>query len=102
MRAAHEKRPVTDFPRPTNVVVVKIDPATGLLARPDQEDAIEEEFLDGTAPNEVASLDGGVEAGAIDGDGGLAFDPEAVQAGSIPAGAQAAAPRRPTPGRRRR
>lgn len=63
MKRAHEGKPPTDFPRPPGVEVAKIDPATGLLARPDQEDAVTEYFLSGTEPSEVASLDGGVEGG---------------------------------------
>lgn len=59
MKAAHEGRPVTDFPRPSGIVTVSIDPATGLLAYPGQSDAVEEEFLDGTAPVEMANPDAG-------------------------------------------
>jgi penicillin-binding protein 1A len=84
MKVALAKRPNADFPRPQGVLVVKIDPLTGLLARADQEDAIDEEFLDGTPPSEVASLDAGVEAGVEATDGGAPIDPEAVQAGSLP------------------
>lgn len=54
MKEAHEGRPVTDFPRPSGIVLASIDPATGLLAYPDQPDALEEEFLDGTVPAETA------------------------------------------------
>lgn len=54
MKAAHEGRPVTDFPRPGAIVTASIDPASGLLAYPGQTDALEEEFLDGTVPNEMA------------------------------------------------
>jgi penicillin-binding protein 1A len=54
MREAHRKRPVADFPVPAGVVRATIDPATGLLARPEQEDAIEEVFVAGTEPTEVA------------------------------------------------
>jgi penicillin-binding protein 1A len=67
MQRAHEKRPVTQFPRPAAIVVASIDPNTGLLARPDQSDAADEEFLEGTAPEVVATLDAGAadaEAGA--------------------------------------
>jgi penicillin-binding protein 1A len=60
MKAAHTGRPVTDFPRPSGVVVASVDPATGLLPYPGQTDAIEEEFLDGTVPTEVAAADAGV------------------------------------------
>lgn len=54
MREAHRKKPVADFPVPAGVVRATIDPRTGLLARPDQEDAIEEVFVAGTEPTEVA------------------------------------------------
>jgi penicillin-binding protein 1A len=86
MKVALEKRPKSDFPRPPGILVVSIDPLTGLLARADQEDAIEEEFLDGTPPTETASLDAGVEGGLeeVSADGGVPVDPEAVQAGSLP------------------
>lgn len=60
MKAAHEGRPITEFARPSAVVTARIDPATGLLAR-DQDGAIEEEFLEGTAPVEMSPLpDAGV------------------------------------------
>jgi penicillin-binding protein 1A len=36
-----------------------IDPATGLRAYPDQKDAIEEVFVAGTEPKDVASPDAG-------------------------------------------
>lgn len=83
MKAAHDKKPATEFPRPASVVVVRIDPATGLLARADQEDAKEELFLEGTVPTETAALDAGVDAPAGD-DAAPAVDPEAVQAGAAP------------------
>lgn len=96
MKVAHEKKPAVDFVRPPSLVVARIDPATGLLPRPDQEDAIEELFLDGTVPTEVAALDAGVDSGT-ETDAGAAIDPEAVQAGVPPtealdAGTEAAAP----------
>jgi len=53
MKAAHDKRPVTDFPRPGSIITAAIDPTTGLLAR-SGEDGVEEEFLEGTAPSETA------------------------------------------------
>jgi penicillin-binding protein 1A len=93
MKVALEKRPKSDFPRPPGILVVSIDPLTGLLARADQEDAIEEEFLDGTAPTETASLDAGVEGGVEEAsDAGAPVDPEAVQAGSLPTGPVPVAP----------
>jgi penicillin-binding protein 1A len=54
MSAALAGRPRTDFPRPPGIVVASIDPATGLLARPGQSPVLSEEFLDGTAPEEMA------------------------------------------------
>ncbi len=67
MKAAHEGRPVSDFPRPNAIVTARIDPATGLLAYDGQLDSIEEEFLDGTVPNETASPSApGAEAPAVD------------------------------------
>jgi penicillin-binding protein 1A len=59
MREAHKKRPPADFPVPAGVTRVMIDPATGLRAYPDQKDAIEEVFVAGTEPTEVASPDAG-------------------------------------------
>jgi penicillin-binding protein 1A len=59
MRAAHEHRAPTEFPRPSSVVVARIDPATGLLAYPGQADPVDEEFLDGTVPDQTASPDAG-------------------------------------------
>ena len=59
MKAAHEGHPSTDFPRPSGIAVVTVDPATGLLAYPGQTDSVEEEFLEGTAPGEVAVPDAG-------------------------------------------
>jgi len=70
MKKAHEKRPVTDFPAPPGIVRVKIDPTTGLLAYEGQEDAIEEIFLAGTEPADVAPLpDGGLDGGEDGGEG---------------------------------
>jgi penicillin-binding protein 1A len=40
--------------RPEGIEVARIDPETGLLAYEGQENAIEEEFLDGTVPTEQA------------------------------------------------
>lgn len=54
MRAAHQGRVVTDFVAPTGLVRIKIDPKSGLLARDGQEDAIDELFLQGTEPKDVA------------------------------------------------
>jgi penicillin-binding protein 1A len=67
MKVFHEGRPSTDFPRPGSIVVLSVDPATGLLAYPGQTDSTEEEFLEGTAPSEVSAPDAGTfDAGAFD------------------------------------
>jgi len=50
-------RPVRDFGQPPGVVVVQIDPATGLLPAPGAE-GVSEVFLDGTAPKENAVAPG--------------------------------------------
>jgi len=55
MRAAHEKRAATEFPRPAGVVTISIDPRTGLRAYEGETDAIDEVFLQGTDPQEVSS-----------------------------------------------
>ncbi len=54
MEAAHEGRPPADFPIPSGVETVRIDPATGLLAYDGQEDAMDEVFLEDTVPTEHA------------------------------------------------
>ncbi len=60
MRAAHEGRPKTTFHRPGKVLELDIDPLTGLLPLPGQENRRREEFLLGTEPTEVAPApDGG-------------------------------------------
>lgn len=51
MAKAHEGRPITEFPRPDGVLLVHVDPATGLLPRLDQRDAVLEEFLAGMEPS---------------------------------------------------
>ncbi|HTQ06416.1 MAG TPA: transglycosylase domain-containing protein [Polyangiaceae bacterium] len=71
MKAAHEGHPATEFPKPSGIVTVHIDPATGLLAYAGQTDAVDEEFLEGTAPSTVASPDAGApEPAAARVDGG--------------------------------
>lgn len=54
MEAADRTPKETDFAMPSGVIVAQIDPASGLLAYPGQEDAIDEVFLTGTVPTEVA------------------------------------------------
>lgn len=59
MKAAHENKPRAEFARPAGVVTVAIDPKTGKLAPEGMEGAIDEVFLQGTEPTEVADPDGG-------------------------------------------
>jgi penicillin-binding protein 1A len=70
MKVAHAGHPSTDFPRPGSIALVSVDPQTGLLAYPGQTDAVEEEFLEGTVPNDVAAPDAGapdtLDGGALD------------------------------------
>jgi penicillin-binding protein 1A len=54
MKGAEADRPQSDFTRPSSIVTVRIDPATGLLPREGSDSAIDEEFIDGTAPTEMA------------------------------------------------
>jgi penicillin-binding protein 1A len=93
MKTAHEKRPATEFPRPGNIIVAKVDPASGLLAFEGQEDAVDEEFLDGSAPNAVAVADAGSDAAM------LAVQSEAEHADAAPTladGGTKAVPRDPS------
>ena len=55
MKAALKDRPAVDFPVPPGIVVLKIDPKSGKLAYDNQPDAIDEVFMDGTVPTEVAT-----------------------------------------------
>lgn len=57
MRAAHQGKPATDFPVPPGITRATIDPKTGLLALPDQEDAMSEVFLSGTEPTDTAKVE---------------------------------------------
>jgi penicillin-binding protein 1A len=79
MREAHKKRPATDFPVPGGLVRVLVDPATGLRAWPDEKEAVEELFLAGSEPSEVAAPDAG--APAVD-----AGKPAAAEDAGAPAG----------------
>ncbi len=57
MAKALAGRPIHDFVQPPGVVVVQIDPATGLLPAPGAQGR-DEVFLDGTAPTETAAAPG--------------------------------------------
>lgn len=61
MKGAEADRPQSEFSRPGSIVTVRIDPETGLLPRDGDDSVIDEEFIDGTAPTEVAR---GPDAGA--------------------------------------
>jgi penicillin-binding protein 1A len=55
MKAAYAERPHTEFPRPASIVTAVVDPETGFLPQPGQTNGVEEEFLDGTAPETSAA-----------------------------------------------
>ena len=72
MKVATEGKPRVDFPRPGGLVVVSIDKRTGNLPYPDDPDVMDEVFLAGTEPTQIAeppppppgSAGAGVGAGA--------------------------------------
>src|SRR5262249_22135843 len=66
MRAAHKDRPATPVHEPSGVTHKKIDPETGLLAYEGEEHAVDEVFLSGTEPTEVAAPDAGTDGGTDD------------------------------------
>lgn len=55
MKVALKDTPAVDFPVPAGVEIAKIDPKSGKLAYDGQQDAIDEVFLEGTVPTEVAN-----------------------------------------------
>ncbi|NOZ87701.1 MAG: PBP1A family penicillin-binding protein [Deltaproteobacteria bacterium] len=57
MKAALDDRTIEGFSQPPGVVVAKIDPKTGLLARENEDDAVDEVFIEGTEPKEVSTGD---------------------------------------------
>ncbi|HEX4513838.1 MAG TPA: PBP1A family penicillin-binding protein [Polyangiaceae bacterium] len=63
MKLAHEHKPVADFPRPAGVVTVRIDRKTGKLPPDEDTDTMDEVFLAGTEPADVANAteDGGTQ-----------------------------------------
>ena len=60
MRAAHQGLPVRDFDPPPGVVMVRVDPATGLLAGASIPGRLEP-FLEGTEPTAEAPPPGQVD-----------------------------------------
>jgi penicillin-binding protein 1A len=62
MARALADKPVEEFPMPEEVVTVKIDPESGLLARDDQPDATLDYFRRGTEPTQYADSQKGPKA----------------------------------------
>jgi len=62
MARALADKPAEEFPMPEDVVTVKIDPESGLLARDDQPDAILDYFRRGTEPTQYADSKKGPKA----------------------------------------
>jgi penicillin-binding protein 1A len=58
MQGALKGVPPTPFTQPPGVIVQKIDPKTGMLAPPGAANAIDEVFLEGTAPTQIAPAAG--------------------------------------------
>ena len=58
MSGALKAVPPRPFSQPPGLVVQKIDPVSGLLAQPGAANAIDEVFLDGTAPTQTAPTQG--------------------------------------------
>jgi penicillin-binding protein 1A len=54
MQQLSRNRRVVEFPVPSGVVTARIDPASGLLAYDGMEEPLDEVFVEGTAPTEVA------------------------------------------------
>jgi penicillin-binding protein 1A len=57
MKLAHEHKPATDFPRPAGVVTVRIDRKSGKLPPDEDPETMDEVFLAGTEPTDVATSD---------------------------------------------
>ena len=68
MRVALQGRPETTRKQPKGIISVKIDPTTGLLAKPGQKNAIFEIFREELAPTQETGMDvGGENSSAIEG-----------------------------------
>ena len=71
MKAAHEHKPASDFPRAPGVTTVTIDKTTGKLPYEGDPDVMDEVFLASTEPTEVGSAvdvgTGATDAGAVEG-----------------------------------
>ncbi len=60
MRAAHDKKPPSDFPKPAGVNTVSIDTRTGKLPFDGDTFVMDEVFLAGTEPTETSDANAGV------------------------------------------
>jgi penicillin-binding protein 1A len=65
MKGLLKDRPPVDFPMPSGLMLTKIDPKSGKLAYEGQPDAIDEVFLEGTEPSEVATPPDVVDTGTF-------------------------------------
>jgi penicillin-binding protein 1A len=65
MKVILKNRPAVDFPMPDGLTLTKIDPKSGKLAYENQPDAIDEVFMDGTLPTEVATPPDVVDTGTF-------------------------------------
>ena len=63
MAKALADKPAEEFPAPDDVVFLKTDPETGLLAKEDAPDAVQDVFRKGTEPTKYAETRGGAKAG---------------------------------------
>jgi len=63
MRTALAGKPERRFRQPEGVVSLRIDPSTGMLAPPEQSDAVFEYFVEGTAPTQQSQGQPGIDAG---------------------------------------
>lgn len=63
MEVALDGMPEASMSQPVGMVTVRIDPETGLLARPEAEDAVYEIFREGSAPERMAPAPGESDSG---------------------------------------
>lgn len=66
MKKTLEGMPITDFKPPENIVFVKIDKKSGLLAKSMSENTMFEAFLDGTEPTSFVNVTQSGEQGALE------------------------------------
>jgi penicillin-binding protein 1A len=79
MEAALDGQGSNSQSQPVGIERIRIDPATGLLARPNQTNAVFELFKEGTAPTEVSREDVTIDfSSGNNGSGSDAGDDEAV------------------------